>query len=246
MRSFQQPLILGLYLVLACLPARGQNYFGFSYGNARTYRSDLRLIQPATGTNVTFRNVSWRLASHLSAPYFSLRYGGYFPRYRHWGLEFNYTHNKAVLNAQESVPVSGTLNGQAVNAVRPISDTIQRLEILNGENIFALNLLYRSTGRETPSFPQGRTQFYVGMGPAFYWLHNSNRVNNQNSASSYQASGIGFESLLGVSYGLTRRFSLFLEGKYTDVSARLGTANNGIIETPLRSWHISLGVTYRL
>jgi opacity protein-like surface antigen len=232
--------------VSGLLPASAQNYISSFGGTAGTLNSDVRFIQPATQTDVTYRNASWNLAPKRSAPYWGVRFGGYFRRQRHLGLEFSYTHTKAVLNLTQTVNATGTINGLAVNGLVRIGDTIQKLELLNGVNIFALHLLYRTMERGSPSFPQGRLQFYTGIGPAFFWLHNNNRVFNTDQDDHYQASGIGYSALVGVSYGLARPVSLTLEGRFTSGFGRVDTANGGILESPLDSWHFHIGVKYRL
>jgi opacity protein-like surface antigen len=243
------PVLGSLLLTLAGLarPARAQTFFGFASGNGWTLNSDLRLIQPATGTRLTFRNVTWNAATQRSAPYFNLRVGRYFRPRSGLGIEFNYTHFKAGLNLDTTVQITGVENGQPVNTAAPVSSRIQRLDLYNGVNLFGFNLLYRFPGDSpTPSFPRGRVQTYLGIGPTFFWIHNSNIVDGVKTDAGYQASGIGFEALFGVDYGLFKHGSLFVEGKYSDGMARLKAANGITLETPLRSMHLLLGFTYRL
>jgi opacity protein-like surface antigen len=223
---------------------QAQRFFSLFTGSARTTNSDVRLVLPNALTDLTFHDASWRLASNRSAPYFGLRVGGYFRHQPHLGVEFNYTHAKAVLNTSETVFATGALNEQAVNGPLRIADTLQIQEFLNGVNIFSLHLLYRTTERPTPSFPHGRLQGYVGAGPAFFWLYNTNQVNQSFHGNSYQASGLGYSALLGVDYGLWKQVRLFMEGRVTGGRARVGTASNGTLTTPLNTWHFDLGVKY--
>src|SRR5207249_5389508 len=49
-------------------------------------------------------------------PYYSLRFGAFGSRHPHWGLELNYTHNKAILNTDRGAVFSGAWNGQPVRS----------------------------------------------------------------------------------------------------------------------------------
>jgi opacity protein-like surface antigen len=213
-------------------------------GTVTSQPSDLRILQPQTNTDATLHGVRWRSEATQPTYYYGFRYGGYFQRYRHWGLELNYQHSKAVLMTDGVASISGVWNGQAVSGIVNVSDYVQRLRVTNGINMIGLYLLYRTLDRGTPAFPQGRWQLYTGIGPSFNIAYNSNEANGVDFHSTTQLGGVGFGVMLGVRYGLARKWSLFVEGKYTYVPLDLSTSEVGRLMTTLNQWHLNAGLLY--
>ena len=242
-----RPLYLSMTLVclLMSVAARSQNYIAVTpLGTSSTADGNLHVSNPSSGINLTYHGVHWHTEANQFTYYYSLRYGGYFKHSSPWGMEFNYTHNKAILHTDETAAVSGVWHGIPVNGVEPVANRVQQMRFANGENIFALNLLYRITGQSSPSFPQGRTQGYLGGGPAVFALVRSIEIDGVHNPPQMQYSSLGYEMLFGVRYGLSRKLYLFGEAKYTHGDARVTTIDGGRVDAPLHSWHTALGIMW--
>ncbi|MBW3624788.1 MAG: outer membrane beta-barrel protein [Armatimonadetes bacterium] len=232
--------------LLAALPAsaRAETYFSVYFGGSRTQDSDLRVVQPSTNTDATFQNVSWGAQNFESPPYYGLKLGGYSEKSPNWGVELDFVHYKVYAKVDEVVPVSGTWNGAPVAGSERLGNRVQRFDISHGVNTLALVLLYRWLGKPTPSFPRGRLQPYVGVGPAYYIHHPENRVNGIPNRQEYKPGGLGWQAQGGVRYGVSKRLTLFTEGKYSSGEGEVRTHNDGWATTDLRTWQVAGGVQY--
>jgi opacity protein-like surface antigen len=228
-------------------PARAQVTVSAYLGGSRTHNSDLRIRHAARGTDAVFHGVGWR-AEPLEAPwYYGFKVGGFLRARPNWGVELDFTHYKVFAKTDRTVRVSGTWDGAPVDESARMDARVQEFAISHGVNTLALNVLYRwPTGARTPAFPFGRVQPYVGAGPALYILHPENRVNDRPNDQKYQTSGVGWQALAGMRYGLSRRLTAFGEAKYGDGEARVDLADDGRGETRLRTWHAAFGLEYAL
>lgn len=241
-------LLLTILLVSLAAGARAQRdtYFSLFSGDSTTQHSSIHLVNAAKHTDIVFHGVTWETDPLDPAIYYGVRFGTFSVRHPHWGVELNFTHNKAILDTGRSVETSGAWNGQPVSGQQPIGARIQTLRITHGENIIGLNILYRSLGKPTPSFPSGRFQAYAGLGPTFLVLYNANRVDGVGNQGAFHTSGFGYEALAGIRYGVIHRVSIFIEPKYTSGNANLETGDGGSLSTPLGTWHVAVGIIYDL
>lgn len=224
--------------------AKAESYISFYGGSSSAKDSDLHVRIPSHGINATFKDVSWRGEPFEQPPYYGYKIGQYFKSDPNWGVELDFTHYKVYANNHRTVSMSGTWNGAPLPATGQMDQYVQAFGISHGVNVFSLNLLYRLTSKGSPSFPHGRLQPFIGAGPSFYVLHPENQVDGVKNAQKYKSSGIGWQALAGVRYGLAKRTSVFVEGKYTSGDGKVGTGDGGWAETDLDAWHVTGGVQY--
>lgn len=240
-------LILLLLTGLLAPPAQAQRVHLSLYGGGTaTSPSDLRLVQPATGTDAVFEGVHWRGRPFEGSYYYGYRIGTFFRKNPRLGIELDFTHYKVYAKVEENRRVHGTWQGAPIDEVAPMNDRVQEFRITNGVNSLALDVVYRWAARRSPGFDEGRVQPYVAAGPAFHILYPFNLVDGEkNERRNLQNSGFGYQARGGVLYGLTRHVSLFLEAKFIHSgNAKVDIARGGTGETILKTWHSIGGVQY--
>ncbi len=224
-------------------------YFALYTGGSAARASDLHLIQPAFGTDVTYHGVNWAGKPQTDSPYYGFKIG-YHPRNTpHVGFEFEYNHVKIYAKIGESKRVTGTWQNQPINTVEPISDRVAEYRITNGINTLALNVSYRVPLLIGARYPDGRLQPYVGAGPQYFVLYSINQVAGLHNRDGYRPDGWGYQLFAGTRYLLAPRFGLFAEVKYQSgtahsVIADRGSQDGGRGETTLAIAHVAAGLFY--
>jgi lipid A oxidase len=216
----------------------------FYTGTSTTLSSDIRIMQPAIGTDATYHNVGWRAKPFSGSIFYGIRLSYFLPNNPRLGFQLDLNHNKAYGQVQEDRLLTGTWLGEPVNGVETISDRMDRFNLTNGINTLTPGLLYRGMLMRSDEFPEGRVQPYVGGGPAFFIIVPLNNINRRTNDKDRTYSGVGIQLQAGVNYGLTRQFSLFAEAKYTQGMADVGTADGGKARTGIKSFLGVVGVTY--
>jgi len=238
-------LVLMGFLILMRGTVSAQTSVSLYTGTSFTQASDLRVQQPATNTDATFRGVSWRARPLAKAPYYGIRVTHFFDRLAHLGVSFDDTHYKIYARTDRIVPVSGLWNGTPVNEAARLDKRVQHFDISHGVNMGGIILLYRWMKQRTASFPHGRVQPYIGGGPVYYVMHSENTIKQRTTDGRYQGSGFGFQILGGLQYGLARRVSFFAEAKFNAGTAKVATADEGSANTRLRTFHTLSGLSFR-
>jgi hypothetical protein len=235
-------LAAGGLLVLAT-PAHAQlqdRYVAFALGTSQTRTSTLHLLNLGRGTDARFSGVRWGITPLEPTIYYSAKVGGYFRRRPRIGLEFDFTHNKAVAYSAGTVGYGGIWEGRPLGGSGPLNRYVQSVRFTNGVNILSLIGLYRGAGSEN------RLQPYVGIGPTFTILWSRNTVDGIEAAGHYHGAGWGYQALGGVRYRLSPRFWATAEATFTDSPGKTRTGQGGALTTPLRSLHQTLGIALSL
>jgi lipid A oxidase len=231
------PVLLGL--ITLAKPANAQNrYVSLGLGTSQTYRSDLHLKGFPPGTDVTFGGVTWRNAPLVFTPYYVVKYGGYFFKNPHLGLELDFTHNKAIARTEQDVSVTGTWKGDPIDTVEPMENKAQTVRFTNGVNVLSLMALYRFSGRDA------RLQPYVGLGPSYFIVWSRNTIDGEERYTRYWGQGFGWQAQTGIRYSIARHGALYAELKYTKGPAAGRTSGDGELSTTVRSFHQNFGYAY--
>lgn len=246
-RLFRTILILFGTVALCGLrgTARAQTSVSVYTGTSLTRRSDLRVRQPSTNSDATFRGVSWAARPFSQAPYYGYRVTHYFKHAPHLGFSLDYTHYKVYARTQRIVPVMGVWQGVPVNESARMDQRVQDFNISHGVNMVTGNALYRWRRRPAANFPAGRLQPYVGAGLVLYIPHSESTINRRTTQGRYQTSGFGYQVLGGLQYGLTGRVSAFVEAKTNGGTAQVDTAEQGHAQTSLLTLHTLAGVSIK-
>ena len=230
-------------LVLFSRPAQAQFSLSFVSGTSKTADSDLRIAQPALGTDITFRDVKWKTRPFSGSIYYGYRLEYFLPG-KPLGFDIDFNHNKIYSNPNQVLNTFGTFQGQPVSGDTRLGDRVQEFRITNGINTIGLDVLYRFAVQPSARFPFGRVTPYVGGGPAYFILWSGNTVAGVEGGRHYENSGFGFQLKGGARYHLTPDIALFGELKYTDGDAKVSVANGGKAYTSLRTVHTVAGVAY--
>jgi opacity protein-like surface antigen len=218
-----------------------ETLFSAYTGTSHTRDSNLRLVQPSLGTDLTARNVRWAADPFKPAPYYGLRLTRFDEGHPSWGAAIDFTHYKMYAKIDRVVTADGTWRGSPVAGAGPLSQYVQRFEISHGVNVLSVNGVYRWLDTRVAA---GRLQPYAGAGLAYYRPHAETTVDNADLSTGYQASGFGYQVLAGAHCRLTDQFGLFVETKFNSGTAKVDIAG-GRAETPLRTLHLLAGVSYR-
>lgn len=235
-------LTAGALAVLADT-ALAETTASFYLGASHTRNSDVRISQPGTASDATFRSVSWDSESFKKPRYYGIRVSHFLENRPDWGIGFDFTHDKVYARTSQVVHVGGTWNGAPVNEDAPMNQRVQSFSISHGVNILALNVYHRWMHQTSNAFPYGRWQPYAGAGLTYYLLHPENTVNGQKNNESYQGGGFGYQLLGGLQYGITPTVGVFIEAKYNSGKLEVDTAGGGRGETELKSSQLLAGVS---
>jgi hypothetical protein len=239
-RRLATGLLFAFVCPLSVVPARAQErYISLGFGTSQTARSDMTLRGFPAGTDARFGGVTWRNEPFVGTPYYVLKFGGYFKRQPRLGVEFDFTHDKAIARTEQNVRVTGTYAGSAVDAVEPLRNKVETVRFTNGVNILSLVALYRFADGDD------RWQPYVGLGPSYYLVWSRNTVDGAERYTRYRGAGWGWTGQAGIRYRLNRNNLLYAELKYTSGPARAKTRDDGEIATRLRAFHQTFGFAYR-
>ena len=220
------------------LPVAGETLASVYTGTSRTRQSDLKISQPAIGTELTAQGVRWSADPFRPAPYWGLQVMHFADEASPWGFAVDYTHYKMYAKTDRSVGVSGTSQGAPVSAVVPLNQFVQRFEISHGVNAFGLNGVYRWPDTRWG----GHLQPYVGLGAVYYLTHAESTVGGEPHETGYQSSGAGLQTFAGLRYRMSERTGLFAQAKYSTGKARVDIAG-GRAETPLHTFHLEAGIS---
>jgi opacity protein-like surface antigen len=215
----------------------------FYVGSSRTGNSDVRISQPGTGSDATFRSVNWDSEPFKAPFYYGIRVTHFLDDRPEWGVGFDFTHDKVYARTSEVVHVDGTWNGTPVNEDAPMNQRVQSFGISHGVNILGLNVYRRWMHQTSGAFPRGRWQPYAGAGLTCYVLHPENTVNGQHNSEGFEGGGFGYQLLGGLQYGVTQTAGMFIEAKYNSGKVKVGTAGGGRGETELKSSQLLAGVS---
>jgi hypothetical protein len=230
----------GLLLAQA---AQAETFFSAYLGHSRTQSSDLEISQASTDSDAVFESVQWDANSFEGPLYYGARLTHYLETRPQWGMALDFVHYKIYARTADPVRVRGRWNGAPTDEVAPMQTRVQSYSISHGVNFLSALGLYRGAWIESATYPRGRLQPYLGIGPVYYVIHPENRVNDLSTAG-YETSGWGWQALAGLRYALTTRIDLFGELKNDHGTAKTSVAGDGRSATSLDTLHAVVGVGF--
>ena len=223
-------------------------YLRLYSGVGITGDSDLRIHQPALGTDLTFEQVSWEHKSlstqwtRDSSPYVGVR-GGFFLREPQWlALSIEVLHFKILAEEEKIVHVRGTHQGMQVDTVAPMEQFVQRYRVSNGVNMILSNVEAHTRLAKTVRFPDGRADLYGGLGVGVTVPYTNSAIDGQ-SQGQYEWGRLATQVLGGVSWYMSRRWDISLEYKFTLTTVD-GRVAGGDSRSRLRTHHLTFGLSY--
>ena len=223
--------------------ARGEFVISAYGGIADTMDADVKLSQPG-GTDLTFSDVSWTDKSFEGPVYYGLRLNYWFKELNGWGVCVDFTHAKMYAELDDTVNVTGNRVGVPVSGAEPLRNTFKELSFSHGYNLLTFNGMYRwfPKGVRDDTF-LGRLQPYVGLGLGVAVPHVEVEING-NKTEEYQYTGPAFQGLGGVNFDVYKKFSIFLEYKFTYADINADLTSGGSVEIEPWTNHFIFGLSY--
>ena len=245
-------VVLWAALFLPPLPARGGNETGRGdlflkayTGLGLTADSDLRIVQPSRGNDLTFEGVSWddRSLTGPSVPYLAVRLGYFFRRVPWLGLSADVMHFKVFADTGDRLRVRGQRRGQPIDTVQTLGRIVQRYNVANGVNMLLLNVQGRWRFGRTPQSERDRFELYLGAGAGPTLLYTHSEVERVEEPGGYDGGELGTQLFLGWQLNFRRHLDAFFEYKSTRTDAN-GPVPGGTSEARLSSDHYVFGFGY--
>ena len=223
-------------------------YLRFFTGVGVTGDSDLRIRQPALGTDLTFERVSWEHKSLStdwtkdSIPYVGARVGFFFREPSWLGLSFEVLHFKVFAEDDEPLRVAGIDEGIPIDNVAPMSDFVQRYQVSNGVNMVLVNVQAHKGFGRSARFREGRADVYVGVGGGVTVPYTRSLIDGESRAQ-YEWGRPAMQLLGGVAWRVSPAWDLSLEYKLTRTTVD-GEVAHGDSESILNTKHLAFGFGY--
>lgn len=205
---------IGACFILASLNIHAKGFY-INWGYNRDYwsESDIHVRQPSLGNNFVIKNVKaedlaqWNEGGYIfdkniSTPQFNFRSGFFFDD--HLGVEFSVDHTKYTSIIGQSALVQGTINNQAVDAIKVLDEKYFSYNLHNGANHIMLSAMWRQA---LDFIPLKNIFAIVKGGGGFMLPHAENTIlGNRGSVGPKEVSNAvglthGWWQLAGWTYG---------------------------------------------
>ncbi len=170
----------------------GRQYFvSWGYNGDFYSKQDMHFSQPSLGSDFTLVSVQAReskgwneLFSHaLFVPQYNIRFGVFLNE--KWGLEMALDHFKWIVKEDQTVHMTGTRNGVAVDTQITLTEDVLRYQLNNGANPIFFNLIRRWRLAGAPG-QTGHVSFLAKAGGGFAWPHTENTLFGQDNDKGFQ------------------------------------------------------------
>jgi hypothetical protein len=172
--------------------ASGRELFvSWGYNGDRYAKSDIRIRQSSLGNDFTLAGVQARdskgwtdLFNHsLTVPQYNVRFGMFFNE--QWGAELALDHIKWIVRQDQQVRMTGTLNGEPVDAQVTLTPDVLRYQLNNGANPIFINAIRRIRLLREPG-RTGHVALLLKGGGGFAVPHTENTVFGQPNDKGFQ------------------------------------------------------------
>jgi len=170
-------------------------YVSWGYNTAQYAPVDIHFVQSGLGNDFTFTGAqmhdskAWDIWNHPpTVPQYSFRVGKFIKP--NFAIELNFDHAKAILTQDQTVAVSGTINGGTVSGSVPVSQLVQEYQLNNGANFVLINLVRRFNLVGQPD-RTGNISALIKGGAGFTVPHTQNIVLNEPNEKGFQFGGFG-------------------------------------------------------
>ncbi len=211
-------------------------------GGARTASSDLTILQPPVGNNLTFQNIDFSSRSFDPPLYYGFRGGYFFDRMPFLGLEAEFIHLKVFSDPSQQVRATGRHRNVAIDRQLPLGEIVQQYSISHGVNLLLFNVAARHQMKRTAAAPQGRLILSMrgGLGPTL--PHTESRIEGK-SQEQYEFGRLNWQVATGAEFQVWKRVYAFGEYKFTRTRQR-GKISSGTAESLLQTHHGIFGLSY--
>ena len=151
------PVLLMLPICLQAqqkkIERKGEFYFSWGYNKEWYTRSDVKLDQPLLNSKYTLKNVQshdhigWDeglFSIPISIPQYNYRFGYFFNKKKGLAFEINFDHTKLIIQDNQTIKITGKLNGRQVDSSINFSEGNGFYYYLNnGANFLLFNIVKR-------------------------------------------------------------------------------------------------------
>jgi opacity protein-like surface antigen len=208
-------------------------------GGAHTRNSDLTILQPTIGNNLSFEDVRFSSRSFHPPLYYGIRGGYFLDRFPFLGFDAEFVHLKVFANPQQRVRVSGVRGNVEVSGEIPLDAVVQQYSVSHGVNLLLFNVAARHRIKRAAD---GRLSLTAraGLGPTL--PHTESRIEGQGQ-EQYEIGRLVWQASGGAEFKLWRRLYASAEYKFTRTRQH-GKVSMGTAESLLRTHHGVFGLGY--
>ena len=239
MREFQRQIVGILIFFLATFESLcfAQWRFDFCPGKASTRKSDLHIVQPSFGNDLTFSDITYSDRSFESPLYYVVRLGRSIPSLTFLRFEAEFIHAKVYSDGHQRVRVKGAWHGQSVDRQMALGEIVQAFSLSHGLNFIFLNV----AGQYDP-FKDSRNLVVVGrvgFGPML--LHTESTVEGRRK-EHFEWDGPSCQVSAGLEFRVSGRLRGMIEYKFTRAWLRSLDLAVGHARTTLDTHHFVFGL----
>ena len=220
--------------------ASGREYFvSWGYNGDKYTTSDMHFSQPSLGNDFTLTGVQARdskawtsLFSHsLFVPQYNMRVGVFFSE--KWGAEIALDHFKWIVRLDQTVHVTGTMNGAPVDTQLVLTPAVLKYQLNNGANPIFFNVIRRIRLAGEPG-RIGYIAFLAKAGGGFAWPHTENKLFGRDNEAGFQPfKGWDLDAVAALRAHLVKGLYFEAEDKliyarYFGVKINQGTAKHSV------------------
>ena len=227
-----------LLIAVMAIPCRAEWQVAAYLGDAHTQNAGVHIRQQPLGTDLLFRDVSYRGESFESPQYYGLRGGNFFTE--HFGLETEFIHLKVFANLGRSVPTRGTVAGVPTSGSFPMSTFVQRFSVSHGMNMLLVNFVARKQFFPAPQERLGRLLINGRAGVGATIPRAETEIMGLRD-EHYQWARVALQFAGGAEVRLWRKLYALGEYKYTHSDERF-RVSGGDATTLQRSHHGVFGL----
>lgn len=142
---------------------------------------------------------------------------GYYFKKKNFGIEYNFDHVKYFARHDQSVRTVGTVNGQKIDEVLPITTYVQNYEHTNGANYVLLNFVKWKELTKGKN-PNHILNLLLKAGAGAVVPRTNSTIMNQHRDDTYNIAGYLFALEGGLRYGFAKHFfaEATLKGAYAN------------------------------
>lgn len=229
--------ILTVLLSVSGTSSFAQWRLDFCLGKASIRKSDLHIVQPSMGNNLTLSYVAFSDRSFQSPLYYIVRFGRSIPSLPFLRFEAEFIHAKAYSNVEQQVRAKGTWHGERVDRSMAVGEVIEAFSLSHGLNFIFLNIV-----GQFDLFKDSKNVIVfgrLGLGPML--LHTESTVEGR-SKEHFEWDGPAFQVSAGIEFRVSGRLRGIIEYKYS--RAWLGSLNLAVghARTTFETHHFVFGL----
>lgn len=211
--------------------------FSLYLGKNLPQTSYLKISQDLNRTFLRFENVKFTDKSFEFPIYYGakLSYSFRFVNPKIFA-EIEFIHSKIYSEQSQFVKVFGIYRDSLVDTVIRLGDIVQNFSVSHGLNYALFNFGYRADFSDHIS---AFAKFGVGLS-----ISHIEATVDSLSLEGYKVDAFAVQVGGGLIYRFHRKFSGFVELKYTSGEISNAKIYGGTIETFIRMWHIVFGLSY--